>query len=180
MLRRRAGLALAASLVVSSLVASSPARAQEIVLDRFVALGDVVAFESRSEPGAYYYAPTRARLARGSEGRPRFSFLRYVERADAGVDETPSWRELAVARSLDPARGGPTGEMGGNSAFRLAGVWERLAVGPDLAATLTTAPGPVLLVDDVVSSRWTMTVAGRALRLAGAPGVLPFALAVDG
>ncbi|MEZ4217699.1 MAG: hypothetical protein R3E88_14540 [Myxococcota bacterium] len=87
MLRRRAGLALAASLVVSSLVASSPARAQEIVLDRFVALGDVVAFESRSEPGAYYYAPTRARLARGSEGRPRFSFLRYVERADAGVDE---------------------------------------------------------------------------------------------
>ncbi|MEZ5092046.1 ATP-dependent DNA helicase RecQ [Nocardioides sp.] len=87
---------------------------------------------------------------------------------------------LPLLGSLDPARGGPTGDMGGNSAFRLAGVWERLAVGPDLAATLTTAPGPVLLVDDVVSSRWTMTVAGRALRLAGAPGVLPFALAVDG
>jgi ATP-dependent DNA helicase RecQ len=38
----------------------------------------------------------------------------------------------------------------------------------------------VLLVDDLVSSRWTLTVAGRALRQAGADGVLPFALAVDG
>jgi ATP-dependent DNA helicase RecQ len=38
----------------------------------------------------------------------------------------------------------------------------------------------VLLVDDLVSSRWSLTVAGRALRQAGAAGVLPFALAVDG
>ena len=38
----------------------------------------------------------------------------------------------------------------------------------------------LLLVDDLVSSRWTLTVAGRALRQAGAAGVLPFALAVDG
>jgi ATP-dependent DNA helicase RecQ len=37
----------------------------------------------------------------------------------------------------------------------------------------TAYPGPVLLVDDLVSSsRWTLTVAGRALR-AGAPAVLP-------
>lgn len=41
-------------------------------------------------------------------------------------------------------------------------------------------PGPVLLVDDLVSSRWTLTVAARALRLAGAEAVLPLALAVDG
>ncbi len=41
-------------------------------------------------------------------------------------------------------------------------------------------PGPVLLVDDVVSSRWSLTVAGRALRQAGAPAVLPLVLAVDG
>jgi ATP-dependent DNA helicase RecQ len=87
---------------------------------------------------------------------------------------------LPLLGTLDLAHGGPTGEMGGNSAFRLAGVWDRLTVGADLAAVLGEAPGPVLLVDDVVSSRWTMTVAGRELRLAGAPGVLPFALAVDG
>jgi ATP-dependent DNA helicase RecQ len=38
----------------------------------------------------------------------------------------------------------------------------------------------VLLVDDVIDSGWTMTVAARALRQAGAPAVLPFALALDG
>ncbi len=102
---------------------------------------------------------------------------RLVGSVAAGLAEIG---RLPLLGALDLADGGPTGERGGNSAFRLAGVWERLVVGPDLAAALATAPGPVLLVDDIVSSRWTMTVAGRALRLAGAPGVLPFALAVDG
>ena len=37
--------------------------------------------------------------------------------------------------------------------------------------------GPVLLLDDVVDSRWTMTVVGSALREAGSGPVLPFALA---
>ncbi|MGL5851659.1 MAG: helicase-related protein, partial [Phycicoccus sp.] len=87
---------------------------------------------------------------------------------------------LPLLGSLDLAHGGPSGEPGGNSAFRLAGVWERLVAGPDLVAAVSAASGPVLLVDDLVSSRWTLTVAGRALRLAGADAVLPFALAVDG
>jgi ATP-dependent DNA helicase RecQ len=38
----------------------------------------------------------------------------------------------------------------------------------------------VLLVDDLVDSGWTMALAGRELRRAGAPGVLPLALAVAG
>ena len=75
--------------------------------------------------------------------------------------------------------GGPTGEPGGNSAFRLAGVWDRFAVGPSLAAALRDADGPVLLVDDLVDSRWTLTVAARTLRQAGADAVLPFALATQ-
>ena len=40
--------------------------------------------------------------------------------------------------------------------------------------------GPVLLVDDVIDSGWTMTVAARLLRRAGAGAVLPFALAAAG
>jgi len=40
--------------------------------------------------------------------------------------------------------------------------------------------GPVLLVDDYVDSGWTMALVARALRTAGAPMVLPFALAVTG
>jgi ATP-dependent DNA helicase RecQ len=87
---------------------------------------------------------------------------------------------LPLLGTLDLDHGGPTGGVGGNSAYRLAGVWERLVVGPELAAAVSSSGGPVLLVDDLVSSRWSLTVAGRALRRAGAPGVLPFALAVDG
>ncbi|MGE9806941.1 RecQ family ATP-dependent DNA helicase [Janibacter sp. G1551] len=87
---------------------------------------------------------------------------------------------LPLLGTLDLADGGPIGEPGGNSAFRLANVWDRIVVGPELAQTLAQARGPVLLVDDVVHSRWSLAVAGRALRLAGAPAVLPFALALDG
>ena len=36
----------------------------------------------------------------------------------------------------------------------------------------------MLLVDDRIDTGWTMTVAARLLRQAGAPAVLPFALAV--
>ncbi|MCE0485284.1 RecQ family ATP-dependent DNA helicase [Ornithinimicrobium sediminis] len=87
---------------------------------------------------------------------------------------------LPLLGALDPVDGGPVGESGGNSAFRLAGVWDRLVVGPDLAAQMDAVRGPVLLVDDLVDSRWTMTVAARALRRAGAPAVLPMALATQG
>jgi ATP-dependent DNA helicase RecQ len=77
--------------------------------------------------------------------------------------------------------GGPTGGRGGNSAYRLAGVWDRLVVGESLAADLAgLGGGSVMLVDDLVDSRWTVTVAGRALRRAGAGAVLPLALAQAG
>jgi ATP-dependent DNA helicase RecQ len=59
-----------------------------------------------------------------------------------------------------------------NSAQRLAGVWDGFTV-PDLDGI----DGPVLLVDDVIDSGWTATVVSRLLRRAGAPAVLPFALA---
>ncbi|CAN5295524.1 RecQ family ATP-dependent DNA helicase [soil metagenome] len=80
--------------------------------------------------------------------------------------------------TVDPAV--PRVETGGNSAFRLASVWGRFGVGPELAERLADTDGPVLLVDDVVDSRWTLTVAARELRAAGASSVLPFALAMIG
>lgn len=82
---------------------------------------------------------------------------------------------MPLLGSLDLVDGGPTGLPGGNSAFRLAGVWGRIGV-----AQLDVPAGPVLLVDDLVDSRWTMTVAARELRRAGATRVLPFALAMRG
>ncbi|HEY0637233.1 MAG TPA: RecQ family ATP-dependent DNA helicase [Pseudonocardiaceae bacterium] len=81
---------------------------------------------------------------------------------------------LPYRGALAPADGGPRGEPGGNSAFRLAGVWGRFAVPFEVPA------GPVLLVDDLADSRWTLTVAARSLRLAGATEVLPFTLALAG
>lgn len=85
---------------------------------------------------------------------------------------------LLGALNVDPAVAvtGP----GGNSAFRLASVWQRFGVTPELAAAVEQTPGPLLLVDDLVDSRWTITVASRALIAAGATAVLPFALATVG
>jgi ATP-dependent DNA helicase RecQ len=61
----------------------------------------------------------------------------------------------------------------------LAGVFGRFGVGTDLGERLRTHQGPVLLVDDLVDSRWTFTEAARVVRAAGAESVLPFALAVE-
>ncbi|KAA9105041.1 RecQ family ATP-dependent DNA helicase [Microbacterium rhizomatis] len=82
---------------------------------------------------------------------------------------------LPFAGTLGTRNGGPSGDPGGNSVYRLAGLWDRFdATGLDLPA------GPVLLVDDIADSRWTLTVASRELRRAGADAVLPFALALRG
>lgn len=64
-----------------------------------------------------------------------------------------------------------------NSAVRLADLWQRLRVPVDLHAALAELTGPVLLVDDLVDTGWTMTVGTRLLRRAGADAVLPLALA---
>lgn len=82
---------------------------------------------------------------------------------------------LPYLGALEPVDGGPSGQPGGNSAFRLAGVWGRFT-----AAGLDVPAGPVLLVDDLADSRWTLTIAARELRLAGAAEVLPFTLALRG
>ena len=65
-----------------------------------------------------------------------------------------------------------------NSAQRLAVVWRELTVPEPLSDAVARLGGPVLLVDDRVESGWTMTVAAKLVREAGAPAVLPFALAV--
>jgi ATP-dependent DNA helicase RecQ len=90
---------------------------------------------------------------------------------------------LASVGRLTPLGTVSTTGAGGhkaNSARRLAELWTSMSVPPELAAKLSTVDGPVLLVDDVVDSGWTMTLATRLLREAGAPAVLPFALALTG
>jgi ATP-dependent DNA helicase RecQ len=66
-----------------------------------------------------------------------------------------------------------------NSAQRLRSLWSALAVPDDLRDAIPRSPGPVFLVDDRVETGWTMTVAAKLLREAGAPAVLPLALATQ-
>ncbi|WP_409435399.1 RecQ family ATP-dependent DNA helicase [Mycobacterium sp. SMC-14] len=60
-----------------------------------------------------------------------------------------------------------------NSAYRVAALQGCWLPPAELPADI----GPVLLVDDVTDTGWTLTMAARVLRAAGAPQVLPFALA---
>ncbi|PTU54603.1 recombinase RecQ [Sphaerisporangium cinnabarinum] len=65
-----------------------------------------------------------------------------------------------------------------NSATRLAGVAGRLQLELSDAARAGLAGRRVLLVDDYTESGWTLTVAARLLRRAGAAAVHPFVLGV--
>ena len=98
----------------------------------------------------------------GSRTRPHQ--LEHLARRIADIGRLPLLGTLAPAGDRE------------NSAQRLAAVWAGLDAPPDLSGV----DGPVLLVDDVVDTGWTMTVAARAVRRAGAPEVLPLALAVAG
>jgi ATP-dependent DNA helicase RecQ len=109
---------------------------------------------------------------------PSRSKPQLVESLARGISEIG---RIPYLGGLDLAHGGPTGGRGGNSAYRLAGVWDRLVVGPELGAALGGLNGQaVMLIDDLADSRWTLTVAGRALRQAGAGAVLPLVLAQAG
>ncbi|WP_283138170.1 RecQ family ATP-dependent DNA helicase [Rhizohabitans arisaemae] len=83
-------------------------------------------------------------------------------------------------RHLGSLRYGAAAAPGGrhNSAQRVRGLAGALELPGELAGAVATLGGPVLLVDDRVDSGWTMTMAAKLLRDAGAPAVLPFALAV--
>jgi ATP-dependent DNA helicase RecQ len=73
--------------------------------------------------------------------------------------------------------GGPQAEHY-NSAQRLSALWLKFAVPGPLRDAVSQTGGPLLLVDDRIDTGWTMTVAARLLREAGAPAVLPLVLAV--
>ena len=73
---------------------------------------------------------------------------------------------------------GPSARGRSNSALRLREIWNTYAVEPALADAV--AGKPVLLVDDVVDTGWTMAVVALLLRQGGASAVYPFALGSTG
>jgi ATP-dependent DNA helicase RecQ len=76
-------------------------------------------------------------------------------------------------------RVGASGAQQFNSPQRLQAVWRELRLPGALAGAVASLGAPVLVIDDRIDSGWTMTVAARLLREAGAPRVLPLVLAVN-
>jgi ATP-dependent DNA helicase RecQ len=110
-------------------------------------------------------------VAVGSRRRPRL--VRSLAERIAAVGRLPLLGVVSTVSSAPPD--GPRG----NSAQRVRALHDAFVLPDGLAAALGELPGPVLLVDDLVDSGWTMTMVSRLLRRAGAPGVLPLALAVS-
>jgi ATP-dependent DNA helicase RecQ len=104
-------------------------------------------------------------IAMASATRPRM--IADLARRVAAIGRLPYLGEITYTA------GGP-GPRRHNSAQRVRTLWNAMAV-PEGLGDLT---GPVLLVDDQVDTGWTLTVAAKLLREAGAPAVLPLALAV--
>jgi ATP-dependent DNA helicase RecQ len=100
-------------------------------------------------------------VAMGSRSRPEL-VLHLAERIGA-VGRLPLLGTMTSTGNAPSAA---------NSAHRAAAL-----LGSLRAPELPALDGPVLLVDDRVDTGWTLTIAARALRHAGAPAVLPFALA---
>ncbi len=111
----------------------------------------VVTIASRSHPVLV------GSLGQGIAGIGRLPLLGRIERRDGGLRQVRA----------------------GNSAQRVREVYQAFAVSEELEEAVARAAGPVLLVDDLVDSGWTMTVCARLLRQAGAGAVLPLALALQ-
>ncbi len=122
----------------------------------------LAAWDWAQRPAAVLTLPSRT--------RPRLitSFGQRLAR----VGRLPYLGELAYASDADP------GPRRHNSAQRLSSLWHALEVPGDVRDAVAGLDGPVLVVDDRIETGWTMTVAARLLREAGADAALPLALAV--
>ncbi|WCC80676.1 RecQ family ATP-dependent DNA helicase [Cutibacterium equinum] len=107
---------------------------------------------------------------------PSVTRPRLIDSLASGLARVGQLQDLGW---LDLEHNAPRLDSSTNSAYRLRDVHDRFNVGPQLMSRLSHLGGaPVLLVDDVISSRWTMAVAARVLRRAGSGPVLPLALAL--
>lgn len=107
----------------------------------------------------------------------RPSAVTALESATHPVLTTSLAERLAQIGRLDnlgtlTRRPGHPAVSAANSAYRVAGLVDAWEV-PHLPETA----GPILLVDTLTDTGWTLTMAARTLRHAGAHSVLPFALA---
>lgn len=74
--------------VVFCLLVGFTANAQRIIIDKPVTAGELTLFPDIEDENAYYYLPDKLQLATNANGKPQFSFLRYVENVSSAGNET--------------------------------------------------------------------------------------------
>ncbi|OEV04638.1 RecQ family ATP-dependent DNA helicase [Streptomyces oceani] len=135
---------------------------------------------SKSPGGWLADDPTTDTISRPSgvvtmSSRTRPEFLRTLGEGVSTVGRIPLLG--TVDRSTSTIR---PEEHRSNSAQRLRLLHGTLTVPPRLTQELSRSPTAVLLLDDFTETGWTLTVAARLLRSAGAASVLPLVLGVRG
>lgn len=83
---------LQAALLAVLVLCAAPAAAQQILLDQPVRAGELILFPDLNNASVFYYVSDKPKLAVDANGRPQFSFLRYVENVRTGADQ-PEVRE---------------------------------------------------------------------------------------
>ncbi|RKN37859.1 DEAD/DEAH box helicase [Streptomyces hoynatensis] len=128
------------------------------------------------EPGGW------ARAEPGGRARP-VAVVGIASRARPRLVQSLAERVAEVGRIPLLGWVRPTAPPGhsdrGNSARRVLALHGSLAPAPGLGEAVGAAKGPLLLVDDLTESGWTLAMAARLLRAAGAEEVLPLVLAVQ-
>jgi ATP-dependent DNA helicase RecQ len=130
----------------------------------------LAAWDWADRPAAVVTLPSRTRPA----------LIASLGERIAAIGRLPGLGALEYAGDGAGAAGGQDNGGQHNSAQRLRAVWATLRVPGPVRAAVAGLGGPVLLVDDRIETGWTMTVAARLVREAGAPAVLPFVLAAGG
>ncbi|MEU5832949.1 DEAD/DEAH box helicase [Streptomyces diacarni] len=108
------------------------------------------------------------------ESRTRPRLVRSFAERIADIGRMPLLGAVACADEFGLLNGPRS-----NGAQRLRAVHDTLTMPPELAASMAAVDGPVLLIDDYTDTGWTITVAARMLREAGAKEVLPLVLAAQ-
>ncbi len=111
-------------------------------------------------------------VALGAADQEKTAFVDALASAIAGVGRMDY-------AGVVPVRGGQGEVTAQNSAYRVQGLLGHFDVAA-VAGALAGAPGPVLLVTDVVDSGWSVTVAGSQLHEVTGRAVLPLAMASRG
>lgn len=106
----------------------------------------------------------------GSRARPRL--VGSLGERIAAVGRIPLLGTVGQAEQVPPS-------SRSNSAQRLRALHASLCLPPELGSAVRAAPGPLLLVDDFTESGWTLALAARLLRSAGAEEVMPLVLAIQ-